>query len=53
MSWPGTTPSSRHVYLDAADLVFKGNEVVHVGPGYTGPVDTTISGKGFMAIPAS
>lgn len=41
----------RHVYLDAADLVFKDNEVVHVGPGYAGPVDTTISGKGFMAIP--
>jgi len=41
----------RHVYLDAADLVFKDNEVVHVGPGYTGPVDATIDGKGFMAIP--
>src|SRR5947209_7721984 len=41
----------RHVYLDAADLVFKGNEVVHVGPGHAGPVDTTIDGKGFMAIP--
>jgi len=25
-----------------ADLVFKGNEIVHVGPGYTGPADTTI-----------
>ncbi|HEY2871375.1 MAG TPA: N-ethylammeline chlorohydrolase, partial [Reyranella sp.] len=41
----------RHVYLDAADLVFKGNEVVHIGPGYAGPVDSTIDGKGFMAIP--
>src|SRR5881392_1904652 len=41
----------RHVYLDNADLVFKGNEVVHVGPGHAGPVDTTIDGKGFMAIP--
>src|SRR5437899_10921922 len=41
----------RHVYLDAADLVFKGNEVVHVGPGHAGPVDSTIDGKGFMAIP--
>ena len=41
----------RHVYLDSADLVFKGNEVVHVGPGYAGPVDTTIEGRGFMAIP--
>jgi 5-methylthioadenosine/S-adenosylhomocysteine deaminase len=46
----------RHVYLDGADLVFKGNEVVHVGPGHlgpghAGPVDSTIDGKGFMAIP--
>ena len=41
----------RHVYLDGGDLVFKGNEVIHVGPGYAGPVDTTIDGKGFMAIP--
>ena len=41
----------RHVYLDKADLVFKGNEVVHVGPGYDGPADVTIDGKGFMAIP--
>ena len=43
----------RHVYLDGADLVFKGNEVVHVGPGYAGPVDSTIDGKGFMAIPGA
>ena len=41
----------RHVYLENADLVFKGNEIAHVGPGYTGPVDTTIDGKGMMAIP--
>src|SRR3954471_17348047 len=41
----------RHVYLDGGDLVFRDNEVVHVGTGYAGPVDTTIDGKGFMAIP--
>ena len=41
----------RHVYLDGGDLVFKGNEVIHVGPGYAGTADTTIEGKGFMAIP--
>ena len=35
----------RHVYLDGGDLVFKGNEIVHVGPGYAGPVDSTIDGK--------
>jgi 5-methylthioadenosine/S-adenosylhomocysteine deaminase len=41
----------RHVYLDGGDLVFKGNEVIHVGPGYAGVADTTIDGTGFMAIP--
>ena len=40
----------RHVYLDGADLVFKGNEIAHVGPGYSGTADVTISGTGFMAI---
>ena len=32
----------RHVYLDGGDLVFKGNEVIHVGPGYVGTVDTVL-----------
>src|SRR5689334_6159759 len=41
----------RHVYLDGADLVFRGNEVVHVGRDYAGKVDATLDGKGFMAIP--
>lgn len=41
----------RHVYLDSGDLVFEGNEIAHVGPGYTGPVDVPLDGKGFMAIP--
>src|SRR5216684_7265636 len=40
-----------HVYLDGADLAFKGNEIVHVGPGHAGPVDSMIDGRGFMAIP--
>ncbi len=41
----------RHVYLDDADLVFRGNEVIHVGPAYSGPVDETVAGSGYMAIP--
>ena len=41
----------RHVYLDGGDLVFKGNEIVHVGPGYSGTADSTIQGRGFMMIP--
>ena len=34
-----------------SDLVFRGNEVVHVGPAYTGPVDVTIEGAGFIKRP--
>jgi 5-methylthioadenosine/S-adenosylhomocysteine deaminase len=41
----------RHVYLEDADLVFTGNEIVHVGTGFVGPADTTIDGQGLMAIP--
>ncbi|MFI5003313.1 MAG: amidohydrolase family protein [Reyranellales bacterium] len=41
----------RHVYLEGADLVFAGNEFTHVGPGYAGTADTTIDGRGLMAIP--
>ena len=30
----------RHVYLENGDLVFKGNEVIHVGPSYVGAADS-------------
>src|SRR5258708_25842521 len=41
----------RHVYLADADLVFRGSEILHVGPGYAGPADSVVEGAGFMAIP--
>jgi len=41
----------RHVYLEGADLVFSGNEIVHVGKDHAGPTDATIDGAGFMAMP--
>lgn len=41
----------RHVYLERADLAFRGNEIVHAGPAYAGPADATISGRGLMAMP--
>jgi len=40
-----------HVYLQHADLVFRGNEIVHVGPGCAQPADTVIEGRGLMAMP--
>src|SRR3982750_2373824 len=41
----------RHVYLEDADLVIKGNEIVHLGPDFAGPTDKVGDGAGFMAIP--
>lgn len=41
----------RHVYLQRADFAFRGNEIIHVGPGYAGPADTTIEGRGMMVMP--
>ncbi|TXL81589.1 amidohydrolase family protein [Vineibacter terrae] len=40
-----------HVYLQGADLVFRGNEIVHAGPGYADAADTVIEGGGMMAMP--
>lgn len=42
---------ARHVYLEAADLAFRGGEIVHVGPGYVGPADVIVDGSGLMAMP--
>ncbi|HYX02438.1 MAG TPA: amidohydrolase family protein, partial [Reyranella sp.] len=41
----------RHVYLADADLAFRDNEIVYVGPDYRGTADKVIDGAGFMAIP--
>src|SRR5262245_59250057 len=41
----------RHVYMAGADLAFRGNEITHVGPAYSGTADTTIEGRGLMAMP--
>lgn len=43
--------AGRHVYRQNADVVFAGDRVTHVGPGYAGPVDREVSGKGRMVMP--
>ena len=40
-----------HVYMRDADFAFQGNEIIHVGKGYSGEFDTEISGKGRMIMP--
>ena len=40
-----------HVYHRDCDVVFDEARIVHVGPGFQGAADTTIDGRGFMAMP--
>ncbi|OZI37423.1 N-ethylammeline chlorohydrolase [Bordetella genomosp. 10] len=49
LAWDADAGS--HVYLADADLVIRGNEIVHVGPAYAGPADQVIDGRGRMAMP--
>ncbi|MCP5149584.1 MAG: amidohydrolase family protein [Ectothiorhodospiraceae bacterium] len=41
----------RHVYARGADVAFRGNEIVHVGARYEGPVDHEIDGRERMVMP--
>ncbi len=43
--------AGRHNYRQNADVVFAGDRITHVGPGYAGPVDEEVSGKGRMVMP--
>ncbi|MCC6315875.1 MAG: amidohydrolase family protein [Thermomicrobiales bacterium] len=40
-----------HRYLRGGTIVTDGNEIVHVGPSYDGPVDETIDASGMVATP--
>lgn len=41
----------KHQYLRGADVVFDGDRIIHVGPGYAGPADTEIDGAPYMVMP--
>jgi cytosine/adenosine deaminase-related metal-dependent hydrolase len=43
--------AGRHAYLRHADVVFEGNEIRWVGPGYVGPVDETVDGRALLVMP--
>lgn len=49
--WVVAHDGKRHVYLQDADVAFDGDKIVHVGPGYDGPVDRRIDGSRFMVMP--
>jgi cytosine/adenosine deaminase-related metal-dependent hydrolase len=40
-----------HAYLRNADVVFTGNTIMHVGPGYVGAVDVEVDGRERLVIP--
>lgn len=42
---------NRHEYMRDGDVVFRGDALVHVGPGYDGPVDEEIDGRALMVMP--
>lgn len=39
------------MFSQAADVVFEGNTLAHVGPGYQGAADRVIEGRGRMVMP--
>ena len=49
VAWIGA--AERHHYLRDIDVAFAGNEIVHVGGDYDGPVDSEIAGNDLMVMP--
>lgn len=47
IAWGG----AGHVYLGDADVAWTNGALTHVGPGYAGPVDTEVDGRGLMVMP--
>ena len=43
--------NQRHAYLRDADVVFTGDTIVHVGPGYAEAVDVEVDGRERLVIP--
>ena len=41
----------RHVYRRGADVVFRGDRIVHVGARFAGPVDREIDGRARLVLP--
>jgi cytosine/adenosine deaminase-related metal-dependent hydrolase len=47
----GAGPGGGHRYLKDADLAFRGETIVHLGPGYDGPVAREVDGTGLCVLP--
>ncbi|MCB1743467.1 MAG: amidohydrolase family protein [Gammaproteobacteria bacterium] len=56
IDWLVAFDGERHVYIRDADLAFAvdarhGSRILHAGPGYAGPVDEELSGRGRLVMP--
>jgi cytosine/adenosine deaminase-related metal-dependent hydrolase len=51
VAWDGAAPGGGHRYLKGADLAFRGETIVHLGPGYDGPVAREVDGAGLCVLP--
>ncbi len=51
VAWDGMAPGGGHRYLKNADLAFRGETIVHLGPGYDGPVAREVDGAGLCVLP--
>jgi cytosine/adenosine deaminase-related metal-dependent hydrolase len=49
IAWDGA--EDRHVYRRGIDLAFTDNQIVYLGPGFTGIADCVIDGDGVMVMP--
>lgn len=49
VAWDAT--AGQHYFRNDVDVVFDGNRVVHVDPGYSGPSDRVIDGSGVCVMP--
>ncbi|MBV8407954.1 MAG: amidohydrolase family protein [Alphaproteobacteria bacterium] len=45
------TAAGHHAYRRNADVAFADGAITHVGPGYAGPADTVVDGRGLMVMP--
>jgi cytosine/adenosine deaminase-related metal-dependent hydrolase len=50
-AWVVAFDGERHVYMRDADVAFRGDKILHVGPGFAGKADRVVDGRTFMVMP--
>ncbi len=49
VAWDGS--AAGHRYVKNADLAFRGDTIIHLGPGYDGPAAREVDGAGLCVLP--